>query len=468
MANALAAFNITEKMHIALYCDEIVIRIFRGVNINPVHGVLKQEQFEIDLKNLKQPEIDEDGKEPLESTNYAFDDVDYCGPENIPPESDKKIGPGASRKATGPTADSRAQDRYDGILRRIQATSPVQQSIDEAGGAPSDDAEPLEHQKHRASTCERLENVLSVPHRPRRSIKISSIFDLIPTWLRRLFARTPFLLRLILMPVSYLHPTKIAVVAISASGSWLADLLKEKVYSKYSEDRDDIKQLEQSVTDWMIDATFCLDLADIQGLAQVSIRSSQDIVASCSCASGAVMRAEPKTGEVAPALRVEGGDATITLPSYLLPVHEHLLPPKPDSDSEEDTATIELSTHLSFPAILDSTMVDFVAELVDSAIVMQIEDVDGEDAQKSSTSGNALKRAQAKVAGQAQDVRDAIKKGMKKAAFSASNADQIAKLVRTIAQKLETMQGDVGYSGSMSVPLAGFHADGELPKKLLS
>ncbi|MGI4846525.1 MAG: hypothetical protein ACRYGK_00025, partial [Janthinobacterium lividum] len=222
-------------MHIALYCNEIVIRIFRGIDIDPVHGVLKQEQFEIDLKNLKQPEVNEDGQEPLESTEYAFDDVDFCGPQNIPPESaDKKIGPGA--RAKGPTADSKAQDRYDSILRRIQATSPVQQSIEEVGGAPSEGAEPLEHQKNRASVCERLENVLSVPHRPRRSIKISSILDLIPMWLRRLFARTPFLLRLILMPVSYLHPTKIAVVAISASGSWLADLLKEKVYSKYSED----------------------------------------------------------------------------------------------------------------------------------------------------------------------------------------------------------------------------------------
>ena len=493
-------------MHLAIYCDEVVIRICRGIDIGEVYGVLKQEGFKIDLEHLLQPTKANNGnletiKQPLESTTHAFDDVESCGPRNMATNSaDNNASRGAvTHTARGLTAamtsaDSIAQSHYDNIRREIQITSPVHESLEQASGAPSDQASPLAHQKTRAATCERLERCLSVPHRPRRSIKISTILDLIPIWVRRVLARMPFLLRLILMPLGYLHPIKITSIAVSASGSWLANVMEDLIYSRYAEDRDDIKQLQQTVSNWMTNATFCLDMTNIQGHAQVSLRVSQDIVSSLSCASSAVMRIEPETNVVAPALRIEGGDAIFTIPSYLLPHHEHLMPPKPsgksgcnqseavekspgrsqetsaahDAASKADMADIELSIHLRFPAILDPAMVDFFADVIESTIVMEIEDVEAGDDQPSSTNESTLGRARTKVAGGAHDVRKSIKKGMKKAAFSVRNNDQIPKIVRKLVEQLESLHGDVGYIGSIPIHLEPFRGLSPLPSKLLA
>ena len=493
-------------MHLAMYCDEVVIRICRGIDIGEIYGVLKQECFKVDLARLSQPRKEnndnlETRNQPLVPTTRAVDNGKFRGPENIATDSaDNNAGLEAStHKATGLTtamtsADSIAQSHYDNIRREIRITSPVHQSLEQAGGAPSDQATPLAWQKTRAATCEILEHVLSVPHRPRRCIKVSTILNLIPTWARRVLARMPFLLRLILMPLSYLHPIKMASTAMSASGSWLANVMQDSIYSHYAEDRDDIKQLQQMVSDWLTNATFCLDLANIQGLARVSLRAPQDITSSWSCASSAVMRIEPDTNVVAPALRIEGADATCTIPSYLLPYHEHLMPPQPSGKAgcnqgeavekspgqsqemsaadnaacEADTAAIELSTHLSFPAILDSAMVDFFGDLVESTIVMEIEDVEAGDDQSSPTNESTLGRARTKVADHAHDMRKSIKKGMKKAAFSARNDDRIPSIVRKLAEQLESLHGDVGYSGSITIPLGSFRGSVPLPSKLLA
>lgn len=487
-------------MHVALYCDDVVIQLCRGISIGAIYGVLKREKFVVELGDPTQPTNENNAKfkaseQPLRSTSHTIDDD-----EGDQVAVDRLNNNAAFHKAAGPTqaktsGDSRAQSNYDNIRREIHSTSPVQQCREQT----EDQAAPQLEQKIRAATCEKLEKALSVPHRSKRSIKASTILDFIPLWVRRIFSRMPLLLRLTLMPLSYLHPTKIASASVSASGSWMVGVMKDSLYSVYDEDREDIKQLEQTVSDWMNDAFFCVDLSTIQSVFQISARASQDMVAYLRSASTMLMRIEPGN-KVAPAMSLDGADATITIPSFFLPSHEHLIPPRPSAKAglergeaidkpngqlngtsaadhagseeeaeEEDQAEITFSTHLTFPAVLDRAMVDFFADLIESVIVMEIEDYEAgdDDDDQSSSDKSTLDRAKSKFTNGAHDMNKSFKKSMKKAAFRTRSDSRIPKIVNKTAEQLQALHGDVGYSGSIPVALGPYRGSKSLPTKLI-
>lgn len=423
-------------MHIALYCDGIAVRICRGVIIGAIYGVLNQEKFAVELGSLSRPE--------------KGSGVDFSP---------------AHGKTTG---DVKARSDYDSIRREIYSTNPIHQCRKQIYRQES----PQLDEKIRAATCAKLVNFTSVPHRPEHSIQASTILEFIPLWIRRFFSRVPFILRLLLMPLSYLHPIKTASASVSASGSWMADIVREKVHSIYGEDREDIRELEKTMTDWMTDATFCADLANVQAAVQVSIRASQNIVAYLRCESSTMMRIEPGSYKVAPAISLAGMDATFTIPPYFLPSHEHLLPPLPrtkagEQEKEQDQAEVKFSFHISLPVVVDGAMIDFFTDFINATITMEMED---EDAGKVEdlTDKSKLDRAKLKVVAAAQGASGSMKKGMKKVAFSTTNASWIPKIVHKFAGHLEELHGDVGYSGSVPVPLGPLRGSGDQPTKLLA
>ncbi|SMR44211.1 unnamed protein product [Zymoseptoria tritici ST99CH_3D1] len=444
-----AAYNLSEEMHVALYCDSFAIRLCRGVSTGPIHSVLKREKFIIQLGDLASTLEERRMYEgpPEKSSTRAQNLIDHSD-ECHDKEADLRTPGKLSR-------DSMAQSEYDKIRRKIHTTSPIQQCRERTEAQTP----PQLEQKTRAATCEKLEQVPSVPHRSRRCIKASTILELIPSWLRQLFSRMPLLLRLILMPTTYLHPVSVESASISASGSWMASMMQDAVHSVYSDDRDDIKQLEQTAFDWMDNAFFCMDLSEIQTLVRISTRKSQNMESSIRCGSSMVMRIDSDTNTVAPAMSIDGADANFTIPSFFLPSHEHLLPPRPDVRAE-DQANIGFAAHLTFPAVLDRAMVDFFADLVESLIVMEIDDHEekgcGDDAMQSK-----MDRVKNKFQVGVHETGRSIKKGLKKAAFKSRGDSQIAWAV-------EILRGDVGYAGDMPVSLAFFRGSELASTKLFA
>ncbi|KAK4504912.1 hypothetical protein PRZ48_002875 [Zasmidium cellare] len=431
-----AAYNLTEGMHICLYCDGVAVRIWRSVTIDAIYGVLKQEKFAVELESLSQPK---------KGTEASFDP--------------------AQETTTG---DVKAHSVYQSIRHQIRHTSPIQQCRKQTGRQDS----PQLDEKIRAATCKKLDRFTSVPHRPEHSIQASTILQFIPLWIRRFLSRMPFILRLILMPLSYLHPIKTASASVSASGSWMAGIMRDRAYSIHGEDRDDIKELERAMTSCMENAMFCLDLADIQALAQVSIRASQDMVAYLWCGSSTMMRIETGWNKVAPAISLEGMDATFIIPPYFLPSHEHLLPPPPSSragekEQQADEADVEFSFHLSLPVVVDGAMIDFLTDFINATIAIEMEDEDTGNAEDL-TDKSRIDRTKIKITAAAHGAGGSIKKGIKKAAFSTTNDSWIPKLVNGLASQLEGLHGHVGYSGRLPVSLQHFRGDGKLPTKLLA
>lgn len=247
--------------------------------------------------------------------------------------------------------------------------------------------------------------------------------------------------------------------------------MRDKIFSIYSKDRDDIKELEQTMTDWMKDAMFCMDLADIQFVIQISARASQDMVAYLRCGSSTMMRTEPESNKVAPAISIEGMDATFTIPLCFLPTHEHLLPPRPSEKEErEDQAEVKFSFHMSLPVVVDGVMIDFATDLANATIAMEMEEREDEGRTQNEdlTDKSKADRAKIKVTAAARNAGKSMRKGMKKAAFSSGSDSWIPQSVSRVASYLEGVHGDVGYSGSVPVPLEGFRSSGPRPTKLLA
>lgn len=422
-------------MHVAMYCDGIAIKLCRCITIGAIYCVLKQETFAVELAKLSQPERGD------------------CA--SFSPAEGKIIG------------DVKAHNDYSSIRKEIWSTSPIHLCREQTVSQEP----PQLDEKIRAAMCEKLQDYTSVPHRPEQFIKASRILQYVPMWIRRFFSRMPLLLRLILMPLSYFHPIKTASASFSASGSWMADITRDKVYSIYGKDRDDIQELEQTMTDWMKDAMFCMDLADIQFAVDISARSSQTMVAYPRCGNSTMLRNEAHSNKFAPAISIKGMDATFTIPSYFLPSHEHLLPPRPsDKEETEDQAEIDFAFHISLPIVVDGAMIDFATDFANATIAMEMEDIEdeGKSHHDDLTNRSKADRAKIKLTTAARNVGKSMHKGMKKAAFSSGCDSWIPQSVGRAASYLEGVHGKVGYSGSVPVPLRPFRGSGPSPTKLLA
>ena len=120
-------------------------------------------------------------------------------------------------------------------------------------------------------------------------------------------------------------------------------------------------------------------------------------------------------------VRLAAAEATFTIPIFLLPHHEHLLPPRPTNDDEalfeeeiqqadgipkavqaeqalhrvkRDETTINMSVHASLPAVFDQSLLTFVAALVKATKIIDVDrEVDKLDPDKETENLEGLSRA---------------------------------------------------------------------------
>lgn len=421
--------------------------------------------------------------------------------------------------------DVDAHQKYEDILTEIrtsgliyQTRAKVRQDTLNDAGFDSNDENAL-----RAAICAEMQDLPSVPHPPTRSIKVTTLQNLSSPAVRRFLHRLPLLLRALLMPLSYFHPVSIKSVSTAGSGKWLKALLKQQIFKQYTENSRELKRLENKLSTWLADANFCMQMTDISGQAQVPLSAIYDIETHLKVVDIIAYRSVPNSGIVAQVLRLGGADAVITLPSFLLPHHEHLLPEVPTEKDKEDLAevaaladgkpktiqaekdlellehdqtTMTISVHGKLPVCFDQSLLNFVAALVKATKVIEFEkEVDLQDTPGtpvSPTSGldsdteasapattfktfskktlQGLRDGTAKEAmrGIARDLNQATREGMKKAVVGSMVNDRwIAKIVGKIAATMEQVQGDIGYSGDIPVPLAPYRPSTNLPSKLL-
>ena len=411
--------KLSDDMELALQVDKVTLSLFRKIEIGDVYCNLKGGEYEMTFGHLAESSHDSNGSAlmnedtPLlraagigpsrvgspRKISMVQKMVDGAPPEDAIPELDLLT--------TLTPADEKARQRYQTELDRITETSAieecriiVQKITRRATDMESKSFDTSDVKDMRAAICSYLHDKPTVPHPPLRSIKVTTLQNLSSPRTRKLMHRLPFLLRLLLWPLSAFHPIYISSITAGGSGKWLKHMLSEFVFKQYGEDDAIIRKLEARVSSWLENANFVLELTDINGGARVPLSTIYPIEAKLSFDDVMAYRTLPKEIDLRQVVRLGGADCAITVPSFLLPHHEHLLPPEPTKESVEeqieevrdadglpktfqakqdlaqlrkDETNLKMSVHGRLPAVFDQHLLDFVAALVKATKIIEME-----------------------------------------------------------------------------------------------
>jgi hypothetical protein len=477
--------KLSDDMELALSTDKVVIPLFRRIVVGDVFGNIKGGKYEMTFGNLADKTKDVDDGEALMQTDTPLLQAaaaasalpitpgvkmtkmtDYMSGGHAPANVSAKQGMESMSVSTLSPEDRDAVDKYEDTLKWIVATSSIQQcraKLYRAKARQEDSGGALDAQDDRAGICAHLHAVPSISNPPSRSIKVTTLQNLTPPVVRRFLHRLPLLLRMLLNVLSYTHPVKIASVTAAGSGQWLKSMLDSELFKDYTKNNAELRKLEKRILKWTEEANFAVQLVGVTAFASVPTASAFDILTHLEFDDVLVFRTLVEELAMSKVVRIGGADATFSIPSYLLPHHEHLLPPVPtrqDKDdleqeveeaeskpqqvhkeavlalAESDACEVHMGIHVRLPAVLDQELLNFIMALVKAMQVIELEKQPG------------LLQADMK------DFGAALGKGVKKVLVEGLMDDHlIAKLLGKITKKLETAQGDIGYSGALPVAL---------------
>lgn len=407
--------KLTKDIELAICVDQVTVSLFRRIEIGDVFANVKGGQFEMTLGELEEEAADDASVDSIFLGDTPLLRAATAGSGSF------KDRPKLRESFTGGSfiRDTSAQDGYQSMtklspddeladkeyrkrLEDIRTSSSIYQSRQQARKRSLEDADvKLDSDNDmRAAIAAELHVFPSIAHPPSRSVRVTTLQTLSPPYMRRFMHRMPFLLRLLLAPLSYFHPISFASINAAGSGQWLSELLKQEIFKQYLETSAELRRLHRRVSTWLADATFCLQLTDIDALGSVPLSTAFDIVAYLKFNDVMAYRTTQPSGAVTQVVRLGGADATFTIPTFLLPHHEHLIPPKPAPADEErlkvevveadgipkttqaqedlekvqkDESSIAMSVHASLPASFDQTMLNFIAALVKATKIVEIE-----------------------------------------------------------------------------------------------
>lgn len=189
-------------------------------------------------------------------------------------------------------------------------------------------------------------------------------------------------------------------VNVAGSGKWLTALLQQKVFKHYAAHNAELRRLAKRVSTWLADAQFCVAVTEVEGNAQVPLSTQYDIKSFLKFSDIMAYRTLPQGSTIAQVVRLGGADATFTMPCFLLPHHEHILPSKPSATDEakqaheveqadglprtvqeehkleevqKDETHLRISVHASLPACFDQSLLGFIAALVKATKMIELE-----------------------------------------------------------------------------------------------
>ena len=510
--------KLTEDVELSIQVDEVTVRLFRSIMVGDVYANVKGGEFEMTFGKLARRST---GDTLMVSDTPLLEAAAARGNTTRPDLArvrSRVTSGGYPKDVSAKTGlDSLTQispdessKKYRSALDFIHKTSAIQESVQEILKAESSQLNADDEKSLRAAICSQLHDRPSVPHPPLQSVKVSTLKNLSNPRTREFMHRLPLLLRLLLNPLSYFHPITIASITAAGSGKWLQHTLHENIFKHYGESDTGIRKLERRVSSWLSDANFVLQLVDIKALANVPLSTNNDITSQLKINDVLAYRTLPKEVDLREVVRLGGADANVTIPSFLLPHHEHVLPPEPTEEDErrqeeevkqadglpkevqatkelertlKDETTVPFSAHAQLPAVFDQELLDFIAALVKAVKIIEMEkDPEVQEVAEALSDADSIHSIESATSPTKRSLRDValqlntnmkrsmkvVNDGMRRVGIDAVANDRfIAKLVGKITKKLETAQGDLGYSGEIPVPLQPYRDAAETATKLL-
>lgn len=512
--------KLADDMELAFHADEVTIPLFRRIEIGQVFGNLKGGKCEMTFGAVEAngTSVDDDlllSDTPLLRAATAGTDGELQPPRQSParkltggqPFRDASVSAGLESMSVYAADDEGADKRYRGAMDYIRESSAIQRCLEQMKSENLASAD-LDDYSARAALCGRLHVTASVPHPPKLSIRVTTLQNLTPPYMRRFLHRLPMLLRVLLAFLSYLHPIYISCITATASGRWATEMIVDKLFKHYTAENAELRRLEAKISRWLSDANFALQVTNVDATGQVPIDSRYEIITHLNFEDVMAHRILPEADTVKQVVRLAGADATFRIPAYLMPHHEHILPPKPTFQDlenqvgeiqraesqprtvlaeqeyeklQKDEASVIMRVHASLPACLDQELLNFVAALVKATKVIEFEkeaateseaaSSDAESFDTEASSSRGIKNFARSLQSKTESGLRATKHGMKRATLAPIVNDRwIAKLVGKIAARLEVLQGDAGYSGAIPVKLDAYRpADGaQVDSKILA
>jgi hypothetical protein len=495
--------KLSDDMELAISCEQITISLFRKIEIDDCYAAVKGGQYEMTFSSMAEKTDDADGDALMVSDTPLLQAASAHGVQarpNLVKMTSKFTAGGILENSTAQKGfesiktlspdDQLARKQYDQMISWIEESNVIaecrKEVLERAKKAESEGQDMSfdynRIQDLRAAICSQMHNQPSVPHPPQTSIKVTTLQNLSSPRMRTFMHRMPMLLRLLLSPMSHFHPITIKSITAVGSGQWMSHMLQTKFFKGYGQDNAELRRLEERILAWLSDANFAVQLADITGLAQVPFLSAFDILSQLAIDDVIAYRTLPNEYNLRQVVRLGGADASFTIPSYLLPHHEHLLPPVPtrteqheieiqleDADGkpaavqkekeleqvEKDESQVKISVHARLPACFDQELLNFISALVKASKVVELE-----------KAPNAMDDREEGFRNFARAVNKSMKDGVKKSMVDGIVNDRlIARLVGKVTGKLEEIVGEVGYSGNIPVKLKPYRLPDGHPEK---
>ena len=493
--------QVNEEIEIGISVEEMTVALFRGVQIGDCYVNVKSKlPLKLHVKGESDgeahPEHHKGHSSPKGSyhSHHGTSNAESVMAESpkrrkTPPSPSEARSEAAERLETTqaiPANDQETLEHIRQMLKTVQQSNTISQSrrtvLEDYEESESEAEEYHTHEPTlnphkdadlRAAICSRMQGEPITPHRPTDidPIKVTTLKHVYPPRVRQTLHRMPFLLRLLLNPICYLHPVKISAVSAAISGSHISRMLDSYIFLDYTEESRELRRLQKHINEWLNEANFVIEIIEISGDSSVPLTTSFDILTLLRIKDIVVGRSLHHQMDLERVIRIGGGDCSVTIPSYLLPHHEHLLPPKPSKKHQQrlaegkehaedkiervlkeqelekaikDESSVLLSVHARLPMFFAQDVLDFIAALVKASKLIDFEK-EAEEEEKHKISGF-------------KDFTHTVSKGMKEGLRRTTvegiiNDHWIAKMVGKITKKLEEAKGEAGYTGEIPVKL---------------
>ncbi|KAF2741799.1 hypothetical protein M011DRAFT_413823 [Sporormia fimetaria CBS 119925] len=556
------AVLLSEDMELAIQVDKVTVSLFRNIEIDDVYANVKGGEWEMTFGSLP-PDMPEQTGFLAKDTPILQAASNALDPSTPIPGKPNPLRQAAMRQISSTreafdsvvevSADDDANKRYQKLLQSIEDTSSIKTTHetlkkaeaeeDEEHSSDSDSSEKDSKDKDskdkdskkpqrsrpdldnindlRAAIAAQIQSHPSIAHPPSQSIRLSTLKKTSHPKLKRFLHRLPLLYRLLLNPIAYFHPVSVKSLTTAGSGRWFKYLMDRYFFKHYSTSDPEIRRLESRISTWLSDANYAVELVDMQCTAQVPVNVKYDIECRFKITDVMAYRALPgAVVDLTQVFRIGGGDATLSLPTYLLPHHEHIFPRKPTEEDikalehqveelkdsplgvqmataleqlKKDETNMHIAAHAHLPLTVNQELLNFIAALVKATKVIETDKdfeelkalrelrrgaVDSDAVSISSASSLAtvdtglsdttpttennkpLKQFLRKVDTGLKEAKVNMRDGMRKAGLSTASAmanDRwIAKLVGRLLRKLEKARGEVGYAFDVPIWLGEF------------
>jgi hypothetical protein len=388
--------------------DKVVVKLFRRIEIGDVYANVKGKD-EMSFKDIRPfPNERDMTKDQFVATDTPILKAAQAAQVGWTSNSEEHDGFDDSGTTDGPVKtlspdEVKAGTEYKKAIRNILNTSTshfAEEMLQKIAMEQDIDGVLDTDTNRRAAICARIHDRPTIAHPPKKSIRLSTLRHNNHPKIKEFLHRLPLLYRMLLNPISYFHPIYIESLTTAGSGKWFVTLMKEHFFKHYSTSEAEVRRLEGRISSWLADANFTVAFTKLYATGHVPMDTDYDI--ECKFKVGDLMahRTISETIKLTEVIHLGGADITFSIPSFLLPHHEHRMPtvltdfeemnleqvieeakgtPQAIQLKQElerrrrDETAMKISAHGHLPALFDQELLNFVAATVKATKVIEIE-----------------------------------------------------------------------------------------------